>query len=60
VGTTRLALVPGPTEPRDLILQNRGGDPQAQFLGQGRKGFLHQVKQLVTVHRDLDSSVGLW
>jgi hypothetical protein len=47
-----------PAQPGDLVLQNRGGDQQAQVHGQGFKGVLHQAKQLVTVQGELDLAAG--
>jgi hypothetical protein len=55
-GATRLALVPGSTEPGDLIIQNRRGDQHAQLHCQGLNGAPHQTKQLVAVEGELDLS----
>ena len=53
------AFVPPAAEPRDLVLQDRGGDQQAQLDGQALQGVLHEGEQLVPIQRQLDLAAGI-
>src|SRR5262249_33099355 len=53
-------LVSWAAQPRDFVLQEGGGDEQAQLDGQALQRVLQDGEQLVPVQGQLDPATGLW
>jgi hypothetical protein len=58
MGPVGLTLMAPPAQPGHLVLQEAGGDQQAQFERQALPGVLHQAEQLIAIQGELDLAVG--
>jgi hypothetical protein len=57
VGTVWLPLISRATEASDLVLQEAGGDQQAQLQRQALEGVLHQLQEFLAIQGQLDLTV---
>ena len=57
MGTALLPLVPGAAEAGDFVLQEGGGDQQAELQREALQRVLHQAKELVAIQGQLNLTI---